>query len=273
MQSIVTPGEINSFGSFAFSANRSATCPPFKSMIAIVCPVLSSKDIPRQGAIIYSLFNSFPFFLRMSAFCFNKKSESIFSNFFIPARLLYHITRPDARSYPIIPVENAFGKFLNKYPPAKPVVFHFRAVSPNTTSGAQAALMTTWQSCDCYLLPVNGPFLCLTFFSYAFAPLFVPYFPVYFSILAFSSFFALFLIAFSFALFCSSAKPLLNPRTIRGFSYTIKGREDNTSLPFFTCIRSDLLSDLPIRRSSCSPVRAFEDSARRPLLRRTQHSR
>ncbi len=37
---------------------------------------------------------------------------------------------------------------------------------------AQAALMTTWQSCDCYLPPVNGPFLCLTFFSYAFAPLF-----------------------------------------------------------------------------------------------------
>ena len=44
------------------------------------------------------------------------------------------------------------------------------------------------------------------------------YFPVYFSILAFSSLFALFLIAFPFALFCSSAKPLLNPRTIRGFS-------------------------------------------------------
>ena len=52
------------------------------------------------------------------------------------------------------------------------MVFQFRAVSPNTTSGAQAALMTTWQSCDCYLPPVNGPFLCLTFFSYAFAPLF-----------------------------------------------------------------------------------------------------
>ena len=52
------------------------------------------------------------------------------------------------------------------------MVFQFRAVSPNTTSGAQAALMTTWQSCDCYLRPVNGPFLCLTFFSYAFAPLF-----------------------------------------------------------------------------------------------------
>ena len=61
----------------------------------------------------------------------------------------------------------------NKHPPAEPVVFQFRAVSPNTTSGAQAALMTTWQSCDCYLLPVNGPFLCLTFFSYAFAPLFL----------------------------------------------------------------------------------------------------
>ena len=129
----------------------------------------------------------------------------------------------------------------NKHPPAEPVVFHFRAVSPNTTSGAQAALMTTWQSCDCYLPPVNGPFLCLTFFSYAFAPLFVPYFPVYFSILAFSSFFALFLIAFSFALFCSSAKPLLNPRTIRGFSYTkicgghFRARRLNTcALPLYS---------------------------------------
>ena len=45
---------------------------------------------------------------------------------------------------------------LNKYPPAKPEVFHFRAVSPHITGSAQAALMTTWQSCDCYLLPVNG---------------------------------------------------------------------------------------------------------------------
>ena len=43
------------------------------------------------------------------------------------------------------------------------MVFQFRAVSPNTTSGAQAALMTTWQSCDCYLLPVNGLPHCLTF--------------------------------------------------------------------------------------------------------------
>ena len=117
--------------------------------------------------------------------------------------------------------KNKYFVCNNKYPPAKPVVFHFRAISPNITSGAQAALMTTWQSCDCYLPPVNGHSLCLTFFSYAFAPSFlVPYFyfPVYFSILAFSSLFALFLIAFPFALFCSSANPLLNPRTIRGFS-------------------------------------------------------
>ena len=34
----------------------------------------------------------------------------------------------------------------NKYPLALPVDFHFRAVSPNTTSSAQAALMTTCQS-------------------------------------------------------------------------------------------------------------------------------
>ena len=104
------------------------------------------------------------------------------------------------------------------------MVFHFRAVSPNTTSGAQAALMTTWQSCDCYLPPVNGPFLCLTFFSYAFAPLFVPYFnfPVCFLSLLFLLFLPFCLFPFLLLAFCSSAKPLLNPRTIRGFSYTSK---------------------------------------------------
>ena len=125
-------------------------------------------------------------------------------------------------------------QYNNKHPPAEPVVFHFRAVSPNTTSGAQAALMTTWQSCDCYLPPVNGHSLCLTFFSYAFAPsFFVPYFyfSVYFSILAFSSLFALFLIAFPFALFCSSAKPLLNPRTIAGFSLYKKAPGKSRELP------------------------------------------
>ena len=117
------------------------------------------------------------------------------------------------------------------------MVFHFRAISPNITSGAQAALMTIWQSCDCYLPPVNGHSLCLTFFSYAFAPSFlVPYFyfPVYFSILAFSSLFALFLIAFPFALFCSSAKPLLNPVTIAGFCFT-KVRAEHSAPPAFVC--------------------------------------
>ena len=111
----------------------------------------------------------------------------------------------------------------NKYPPAKPEVFHFRAVSPNTTSSAQVALMTTWQSCDCYLPPVNGPFLCLTFFSYAFAPLFlflISIFPFTFLSLLFLLFLPFFLSPFLLLVFCSSAKPLLNPRTIRGFSYT-----------------------------------------------------
>lgn len=37
-----------------------------------------------------------------------------------------------------------------------PEDIYFRAVSPNTTNSAQAALMMTRQSCDCYLLPVNG---------------------------------------------------------------------------------------------------------------------
>ena len=68
--------------------------------------------------------------------------------------------------------KNKYFVCNNKYPPAKPVVFHFRAISPNITCGAQAALMTTRQSCDCYLPPVNGHSLCLTFFSYAFAPSF-----------------------------------------------------------------------------------------------------
>ena len=50
---------------------------------------------------------------------------------------------------------------------------------------------------------------------------FVPYFNflVCFLSLLFSLF-AFFLIAFSLLVFCSSVKPLLNPRTIRGFSYT-----------------------------------------------------
>ena len=104
------------------------------------------------------------------------------------------------------------------------MVYQFRAVSPNTTSSAQVALMTTWLSCDCYLPPVNGPFLCLTFFSYAFAPLFlflISIFPFTFLSLLFLLFLPFFLLPFLLLVFCSSAKPLLNPRTIRGFSYTI----------------------------------------------------
>ena len=90
----------------------------------------------------------------------------------------------------------------NKYPPAKPEVFHFRAVSPNTTSSAQVALMTTWQSCDCYLPPVNGPFLCLTFFSYAFAPLFCSLF-LFSRLLFYPCFFFSFCLFSYLLFFCS----------------------------------------------------------------------
>ena len=101
----------------------------------------------------------------------------------------------------LLPIQR-HTKSANKHPPAKPVVFHFRAVSPNTTSGAQAALMTTWQSCDCYLPPVNGPFLCLTFFSYAFAPLFCSLF--LFSRLLFYPCFFFFFCLISYCLFFCS---------------------------------------------------------------------
>ena len=75
--------------------------------------------------------------------------------------------------------------------------------------------MTTWQSCDCYLLPVNGPFLCLISFTYGFTPLsffsLFFYFPVYFSILAFSSFFAFFLFHSLLLFFLFIGKTSLEP--------------------------------------------------------------
>ena len=84
----------------------------------------------------------------------------------------------------------------------------FRAVSPHITGSAQAAPMTTWQSCNCYSPPVNGPFLCLTFFSYAFAPLFlflISIFPFTFLSLLFLLFLPFFLSLFLLLVFCSSA--------------------------------------------------------------------
>ena len=109
--------------------------------------------------------------------------------------------------------KNKYFVCNNKYPPAKPVVFHFRAISPNITSGAQAALITTWQSYDCYLPPVNGHSLCLTFFSYAFAPSF---FCSLFSYPCF--FFSFYLISYclSFCSFLFIGKPSLEPRDYRG---------------------------------------------------------
>ena len=78
-------------------------------------------------------------------------------------------------------------------------------------------------------LPNVLNFLLLCLCPSFFVPYF--YFSVYFSILAFSSLFALFLIAFPFALFCSSAKPLLNPRTIAGFSLYKKAPGKSRELP------------------------------------------
>ena len=54
---------------------------------------------------------------------------------------------------------------------------------------------------------------------------FVPYsnFPVCFLSLLFLLFLPFCLFPFLLLVFCSSAKPLLNPRTIRGFCYTKKG--------------------------------------------------
>ncbi len=63
---------------------------------------------------------------------------------------------------------------------------------------------------------------------------FVPYFnfPVCFLSLLFLLFLPFCLFPFLLLVFCSSAKPLLNPRTIRGFSYTKKGSDSCRSLFF-----------------------------------------
>ena len=131
------------------------------------------------------------------------------------------------------------------------MVFHFRAVSPNTTSGAQAALMTTWQSCDCYLPPVNGPFLYLTFFSYAFAPLFCSlfFFSRLLSIIAFSSLFAFLLIPFSFARFLFIGKAFLEPADYpRVFLYNNKTCESVYRFRTFLIAAENFLQILYIRK-------------------------
>ena len=104
------------------------------------------------------------------------------------------------------------------------MVFHFRAISPNITSGAQAALITTWQACDCYLPPVNGHSLRLTFFSYAFAPLFlflIFIFPFIFLSLL-SLLFCLISYCLSFCSFLFISKPALEPRNYRGVFFIQK---------------------------------------------------
>ena len=125
----------------------------------------------------------------------------------------------------------------NKNPRVETRGISFSDITLNFTGCAQAALMMPRQSCDCYLPPVNGPFLCLTFFSYAFAPLFlflISIFPFTFLSLLFLLFLPFFLSPFLLLVFCSSAKPLLNPRTIRGFSYTMKRapRKCGALMPF-----------------------------------------
>ena len=55
-------------------------------------------------------------------------------------------------------------QYNNKHPPAKPVVFHFRAVSPDTAGGTQAALVTARRLVGAVCCPQNGPSPDLTFF-------------------------------------------------------------------------------------------------------------
>ena len=63
--------------------------------------------------------------------------------------------------------------------------------------------MTTWQSCDCYLPPVNGHSLCLTFFSYAFAPLFFCSLFLFFRLFFYPCFFFSFCLISYCLSFCS----------------------------------------------------------------------
>ena len=131
--------------------------------------------------------------------------------------------------------KNKYFVCNNKYPPAKPVVFHFRAISPNITSGAQDALITTWQSCDCYLPPVNGHSLCLTFFSYAFAPLFwflIFIFPFIFLSLLFLLFLPYFLMPFLLLFFVHRQSLSWTRRLSAGFALQKRASPEGRRLSF-----------------------------------------
>lgn len=107
---------------------------------------------------------------------------------------------------------------LHKHPPARPVVFQLRAVSPDTASGAHTALMTACQSRDSRLLPVNG-FPLRAASSFTLLP--ISRFSVYHCLSCLIFFHAFFTSAdFSLALFPFIAEDSCCPRTVRGFYYT-----------------------------------------------------
>ena len=53
-----------------------------------------------------------------------------------------------------------FFNFTNKYPPAKPGVFHRRVKPWNTSARVTSRWYGLPAAKDCYLLPVNGLFRC-----------------------------------------------------------------------------------------------------------------
>ena len=120
---------------------------------------------------------------------------------------------------------------LNRTPPCEGNWFRFFVLYEkpgdkqlfSKRANMQTANMTDRLSCDCYLLPVNES-LSLSFFTqgYTSSSLFLFYFSFYILDLALASLFRTSVLPLPSALFCSSSKPILNPRTIRGFYHTKK---------------------------------------------------
>ena len=125
------------------------------------------------------------------------------------------------------------------------MVFHFRAVSPNTTSGAQAALMTTWQSCDSYLLPVNGLPHCLTFsLRLRSSFIFVPYFLFSaFFYLCFPSYFLPYCYCLLFCSFLFIGKAFLEPAD---YPRVLPYKESRAKICSALCVLSE--NFFPLRR-------------------------